>query len=521
MSRLTGYNKPDIPRQNQTCRVLKSEPSQAHLRIQSGFATLWALIWLIGMAALAYFCLMRHIPALELATESRLNTALSATAPDNVTSSVTGYTATLQGQVADQAEKQQLGEIAASTAGVRNVVNGLIVSDVPSAQADDSTPIIGQTEPAGTETAETETAESTSSNAEAPTESLDTNQSEPEIQAIAKLNEVSPDETTESNSSIEADPPAQAAPAESAATVEPTVVAKDPASLELEVDDGTLFISGQIAESDELELLIAEAKVAFDIDFISDSSETSATTSEAGWLDGITALLPTLAPLNAPGIAISSDRISLSGTAPDQASHDAIINRALELLGGYSIIERINVLPAEAMARETPADEAAANKALAEQALIAEKPAEAESTEVETTEETQPASQTSTEAPSIDVADAIRAAYEALPNKQILFQSGSAILTTESQVVLRDIVRLLEEYPEAKMDIDGHTDSQGNADINLQLSQQRANAVRDFIVDQGISVFRLAAFGFGEGVPIADNDSPEGRAINRRIEFKF
>ena len=87
--------------------------------------------------------------------------------------------------------------------------------------------------------------------------------------------------------------------------------------------------------------------------------------------------------------------------------------------------------------------------------------------------------------------------------------------------MLNNIAQLLRDHPDAEMDIDGHTDATGNDEINLLLSQSRANAVRDYLIDQGISVYRLTAYGFGEGKPIANNDSPEGRALNRRIEFKF
>ena len=69
------------------------------------------------------------------------------------------------------------------------------------------------------------------------------------------------------------------------------------------------------------------------------------------------------------------------------------------------------------------------------------------------------------------------------------------------------------------MRIEGHTDGQGNAANNVRLSQQRADAVRDELVRLGVSADSLVAQGFGPNQPVADNDTPEGRALNRRVEF--
>ena len=111
--------------------------------------------------------------------------------------------------------------------------------------------------------------------------------------------------------------------------------------------------------------------------------------------------------------------------------------------------------------------------------------------------------------------------FSELPNTRILFLSGSDDLTETSRESLETIAELLSEYPEVPIAIKGHTDSQGDDSKNLSLSQLRANAVRDFLVARGISEFRLSSFGYGEGLPITTNDTAEGRAANRRIEFSF
>jgi outer membrane protein OmpA-like peptidoglycan-associated protein len=102
----------------------------------------------------------------------------------------------------------------------------------------------------------------------------------------------------------------------------------------------------------------------------------------------------------------------------------------------------------------------------------------------------------------------------------INFESGSAALTPDSHPVLDQVVASLNAYPEVKLEIRGHTDSQGPAAFNLQLSQKRADSVRQYLINGGIAAARLTAIGVGEEEPISSNATPNGRAENRRIEFK-
>ncbi len=102
----------------------------------------------------------------------------------------------------------------------------------------------------------------------------------------------------------------------------------------------------------------------------------------------------------------------------------------------------------------------------------------------------------------------------------IFFASGSARIRSKSFTVLDDAARVLAKYPEVAVTIEGHTDDQGAAKSNQKLSQNRAEAVRQYFVKKGIGAGRLTAVGFGEIQPIAGNSSKAGRAKNRRIEFK-
>lgn len=101
----------------------------------------------------------------------------------------------------------------------------------------------------------------------------------------------------------------------------------------------------------------------------------------------------------------------------------------------------------------------------------------------------------------------------------ILFDVAKASIKPESAGTLNEVIKMMKAHPELKFEIDGHTDSDGQDQANLELSQQRAAAVKDQLVKMGISEDRLTTKGFGETKPIDTNDTQEGKANNRRVEF--
>ncbi len=104
-------------------------------------------------------------------------------------------------------------------------------------------------------------------------------------------------------------------------------------------------------------------------------------------------------------------------------------------------------------------------------------------------------------------------------SEKIVFASASANVSAGSKGLLTKIAAVLARCPEAKIQIEGHTDSAGNTARNFALSEKRANAVVDELVQLGASKAGLTAVGFGEDRPIASNDTDEGKAENRRIDF--
>lgn len=103
--------------------------------------------------------------------------------------------------------------------------------------------------------------------------------------------------------------------------------------------------------------------------------------------------------------------------------------------------------------------------------------------------------------------------------KNIFFDFDKYELKPESRIELDKLVRLLEENPRLKIRINGHTDNAGTAEHNLTLSQNRAEAVVEYLVSKGIAADRLSSKGFGATRPVASNSTEEGRAQNRRTEF--
>lgn len=103
--------------------------------------------------------------------------------------------------------------------------------------------------------------------------------------------------------------------------------------------------------------------------------------------------------------------------------------------------------------------------------------------------------------------------------KNVFFESASAALRNESKSELDRLKNMLADNPNLKIQIGGHTDNVNSDAANIKLSTDRANAVRDYLIQGGIAPTRLTAKGYGESQPIDTNDTPEGRQRNRRTEF--
>ena len=103
--------------------------------------------------------------------------------------------------------------------------------------------------------------------------------------------------------------------------------------------------------------------------------------------------------------------------------------------------------------------------------------------------------------------------------EQVQFATGKAKINPESFELLNEVVDLLKKNPTIKLRIEGHTDTKGNPKKNIKLSQDRAKAVNDYLVEHGIDQARLTSEGYGQTCPVADNKTVQGREKNRRTDF--
>ena len=105
--------------------------------------------------------------------------------------------------------------------------------------------------------------------------------------------------------------------------------------------------------------------------------------------------------------------------------------------------------------------------------------------------------------------------------KTINFETGKTTISKNSEEALTAITAILDEYPNAKFTVEGHTDSVGSAKNNESLSEARALSVKSYLVNNGVDEFRLSSAGFGEQKPVESNDTKAGRAENRRVEINL
>jgi len=103
----------------------------------------------------------------------------------------------------------------------------------------------------------------------------------------------------------------------------------------------------------------------------------------------------------------------------------------------------------------------------------------------------------------------------------LLFDSGRATLKPGGRRAIDNVARIMRNEPERNIVIEGFTDNRGSEDTNQRLSEQRAHAVRSALIQRGVAPSRIEARGMGEAFPVASNDNPAGRQLNRRVEIQI
>ena len=251
-------------------------------------------------------------------------------------------------------------------------------------------------------------------------------------------------------------PPTTTAPP---TTVPVTTVPNLPAS-SLTIDDNT--ITALVPTPVDVRRIAMAGRVAgFETDL------AAGEVADAPWLDGIDGAIIALRTVARPMLAIDGATATLGGEVADDATRTQVLDRFAGL--GLDI---------EASAL-----------------VIAEAPDAATASELEET------------------------LNEMLADSSVLFDTASTAISPAGAALLSEIATLVRQIPGARIEVQGHTDNEGDDDGNLVLSQARADAVVSYLVDAGVAPVQVTAVGYGESQPIASNTTEEGRAANRRIEF--
>jgi OOP family OmpA-OmpF porin len=300
----------------------------------------------------------------------------------------------------------------------------------------------------------------------------------PAKEAIARFAESGGDVTLDL---LDSEPIAAIAPPP-AEDLQPTTAGRTPRRparpdalwLRARLTDDLVTLTGATPDEATRNAVRSFAAAAFGAQTVHDGLAIAAAPAPAGWRAAALAGLDALAQLERGRLEVVDGRIDVAGASAETGAVRAVA-MALDAVSGaaWRTASRVTVdLPARAAALRIPPAECAAQMT------------------------------------QIAAAD------------PILFAPGDSTIEAGSEDVLNALASLLPRCAEStEIEVGGHTDSQGSEGYNMRLSTARAAAVRDALIERGAPPFKLTARGYGENQPIADNDTEEGRARNRRIAF--
>lgn len=239
----------------------------------------------------------------------------------------------------------------------------------------------------------------------------------------------------------------------------------------------------------------------------------------------------TVAPADA---APASKPVVAAGTVPDEATKAAVLNRLRELYGAQRVVDRIEVdtgvvAPPNWRQHVVTMLTPTLQQVSAGQVDISGNAVRVTGEVANEAQRQQVVSDMATALnnPTYTITNALRNGSgqqkmldAALANRIIEFESGSATLAPRGRTILDEMAAAMRRIGNARVQIVGHTDAVGRREANVALSLSRAGAVKAYLEQQGIAAGNLSVQGLGPDQPVADNTTAEGRARNRRIEFR-
>jgi len=238
--------------------------------------------------------------------------------------------------------------------------------------------------------------------------------------------------------------------------------------------------------------------------------------------------------VSAPSVADETAKVVASGTVPDEASRAAILGKLRDLYGAANVLDRLEVGGVVPPPNWTEYMTKILNPNLKQ---VRKGQMQVSGTQIAIRGNV--SNEASRQQVVSELATALNPTYtvdnglvvsgggaqsvldKTLSNRVVEFESGSATLTPAGRVILDEMAAAIKQVGTPKVQVIGHTDSSGNRLANVGLSLARANTVRAYLIDIGIPGESLSALGSGPDYPLTTNDSAEGRAKNRRIEFRL
>ena len=242
------------------------------------------------------------------------------------------------------------------------------------------------------------------------------------------------------------------------------IVPLRPARLQYRIVEDLVVLKGELPDQQSVDQLVSAAAAIYGQQKVKNEMSVSAQVNQPDWLSGFQQLLPALQELVAADITIADDSLTLSGVVTSDSERMAIEKRAAALLDQLRLNNQIVVKPPEA---------------------------------------NQPAPSGQIQLPVL------------------YFKHASTELTADSKPRLAKFIDTLMRQPDLRVEVAAHTDSSGEEVLNTDLSERRTQSIMQLLVSGGVDPSRLVAQSYGESRPAAENTSPEGRALNRRVEFKI
>ena len=288
------------------------------------------------------------------------------------------------------------------------------------------------------------------------------------------------------------DAPPPAAQTEPPAAAAPAPVAQIHSKLELNNDGGKIYYTGTVADEASKAALTDAIKAALG-DAASGDVRVDASAKGANWLALLGQFLPELKSLSGSKLTLDGDDITLDG-ALAQGDIDGLMRKLKSVLGDKFDIKSVAQVIEAAATPAAPMEDSAKNAAAA-----------AKMDELKT-------------AGNISGTDLVNA----LNLAAITFATGRATISPNSMDILNKAAETLKAAADGtRVEIGGHTDNVGNPASNMKLSEARANSVMATLAKLGVKAAMLTAKGYGDTKPVDSNDTPEGKAKNRRMEFSL